>query len=77
MMSKSEEVFELSEAATEALSLYYEAIARKIADMPEFENMCKDELDKVLQAFDPKIRLHVEKMQNSTAFEYMEWAKNQ
>lgn len=63
-----------TEQAEDAIKLYYSAIAKKVEQMPEFNEFCHDEMEKVLTCYPVEVREHVEKMKNLTAFEYMKWA---
>lgn len=63
-----------TEQAEEVIELYYRTITKKVEQMPEFNQLCHDEFEKIIACYPMEVREHVENMKNLSAFEYMKWA---
>lgn len=63
------------EQAEEAIDLYNMGITKRIEAMPEFAELCREEMEKVLSSFPEEIAEYVEKMRTLPAFEYLDWER--
>lgn len=61
--------------AIEAIDLYQMGLTKKIEAMPEFVELCREEMNQVLSCFPPEVAEYVDSMRTLSAFEYLEWER--